>query len=183
MMTMPLQRLWCVYHGIIFLPLPILFASPTCTLALFYACKWELLCNKRVSAEPFLKGPQWVDNSPRGERMLLWRLKWGGPARSLYCAHFSSPSAPHFLLRPFSPGSRSCCLNLSSFCSHSFSLCLCYQAFPFMVQLFLIFFSHLFLSAPFLLFFFLLFHQSSSLQLYCRSYFLSFYPSSFLLAC
>lgn len=47
-----------------------------------------------------------MDNEPRAEHGLLSRLKWGDPSPSLHCAHFSSPSAPHFLLRPFSQGSR-----------------------------------------------------------------------------
>lgn len=142
-MTNPLQRLWCVYHGIIFL-YP--FASPTCALALFYACQWELLCNKRVSAEPFLKGPQWVDNRPPGKHRLLWRLKWGDPTPSLYCVLAFVPPAPHFL------PAQCLAVSISAWCFRSFSLCACYRAFPFMVQLFLIFFSHLFLSAPHLCF-------------------------------
>lgn len=42
-----------------------------------------------------------------------------------------SPSAPHFLLRPFSRGSRSRSLSIYASCSHYFSLCVCYQAFLF----------------------------------------------------
>lgn len=94
----PPQALMCISWNNFSPSLLILLASPTCTMAPFYACKWELLCNKRVSAEPFHKGPQWVDNKPRGEHELLWRLKWGDPTPSLsrslsvpLCSTFSPP--------------------------------------------------------------------------------------------
>lgn len=130
----------------------ILLASPTCTMAPFCACKWELLCNKSVSAEPFHKGPQWVDNKPRGEHELLWRLKWGDPTPSL-SRSLSVPLCSTFSPPPF--------LSLLS------------QALPFIHFLGVCVISefsasfHIFLSALFLRFWFFFSHQDCAVQLSC----------------
>ncbi len=130
----------------------ILFASPTCTLASFYACEWEMLCNKRVSAEPFHKGPQWVDNKPRGEHGLLWRLKWGDPTPSLSIALAFDSLRSTFFLRPFCRGSRSHSLDLCLMLSFVFFVLVLsgFSLFAFMTKPFDILFSYLILSALFL---------------------------------
>lgn len=148
----PPQALMCISWNNFSPSLLILLASPTCTMAPFYACKWELLCNKRVSAEPFHKGPQWVDNKPRGEHELLWRLKWGDPTPSLS----RSLSVP--LCSTFSPPP---CLSLLS------------QAQPFIHFLGVCVIStfsasfHIFLSVLFLCFCFFFPHQDGAVQLSC----------------
>lgn len=113
-----------------------------CTLAPLYACEWEMLCNKRVSAESFHKGPQWVDNEPRGEHGLLWRLKWGDPTPSLYRAWLSDS-----LCSTFSPLTIMSRLKVSLF-----YLCMCYQAFLFFMLWPFLMISHSIISALFLLF-------------------------------
>lgn len=112
-------------------------------------------CVIRVSAEPFHKGPQWVDNKPRGEHELLWRLKWGDPTPSLS----RSLSVP--LCSTFSPPPFLSLLSQALPFIHFLGVCVCYQQI-------LSFFSYISVSSVSTGFFGVFFpHQDCAVQLSC----------------